>query len=310
MCVWQNGKSCRISMIEIVIWISPTDIDDLEKSLNRLYIGKDYLTKEQCDNIKFNIVMCVSDEIIDWSKSSVTKEECTEKFLGLKPLTDWASNGTFETTTTINGCTSMRRLASYSDSNYYLWLDTDIIFDPQTLAHSINSIDVIEYAGFTKFVSIPEIVRQWDSTWDCLVNERFINKPIGYQATNNPYIDATIYGDPHLEEVHNNVHHQPYMKFGGGWFALISKELMKVIPFPENYGHYGLDDTYLMWGANILQDPTIKQFKLKNTVVCENYYDRITTYKDQIQFIDKREEYKKYNEELFYIGLQNILNNK
>jgi hypothetical protein len=297
-------------MIEIVIWISPTDIEDLEKSLNRLHIGKDYLTKEQCDNIKFNVVMCVSDEIIDWGKSGVTKEECTEKFLGLKPLTDWAGKVIFETTTTINGCTSMRRLASYSDSNYYLWLDTDIIFDPQTLAHSINSIDVIEYAGFTKFVSIPEIVRQWDSTWDCLVNERFINKPIGYQATNNPHIDATIYGDPHLEEVHNNVHHQPYMKFGGGWFALISKELMKVIPFPENYGHYGLDDTYLMWGANILQDPTIKQFKLKNTVVCENYYDRITTYKDQIQFIDKREEYKKYNEELFYIGLQNILNNK
>jgi hypothetical protein len=297
-------------MIEIVIWISPTDIEDLEKSLNRLDIGKDYLTKEQCDNIKFNVVMCVSDEIIDWGKSGVTKEECTEKFLGLKPLTDWAGKVIFETTTTINGCTSMRRLASYSDSNYYLWLDTDIIFDPQTLAHSINSIDVIEYAGFTKFVSIPEIVRQWDSTWDCLVNERFINKPIGYQSTNNPHIDATIYGDPHLEEVHNNVHHQPYMKFGGGWFALISKELMKVIPFPENYGHYGLDDTYLMWGANILQDPTIKQFKLKNTVVCENYYDRITTYKDQIQFIDKREEYKKYNEELFYIGLQNILNNK
>ena len=182
-------------MIEIVIWISPTDIDDLEKSLNRLNIGKDYLTKEQCDNIKFNIVMCVSDEIIDWEKSSVTKEECTNKFLGLKPLTDWASNGTFETTTTINGCTSMRRLASYSDSKYYIWLDTDIIFHPTTLAHSINSIEILEYHNdITKFVSIPEIVRQWDSTWDCLVNERFINKPIGYQATNNPHVDASIYG--------------------------------------------------------------------------------------------------------------------
>tara|TARA_R110000868_G_C10911986_1_gene765030 strand:- start:194 stop:1099 length:906 start_codon:yes stop_codon:yes gene_type:complete len=297
-------------MIEIVIWISPTDIDDLEKSLNRLDIGKDYLTKEQCDNIKFNIIMGVSDEIIDWGKGSVTIEECTDKFLGLKYLTDWASNGTFETTTTINGCTSMRRFASYSDSKYYLWLDTDIIFDPKTLVHLINSINVIEYAGFTKFVSIPEIVRQWDSTWDCLVNERFINKPIGYQATNNPHIDASIYGDPQLEEVRNNVPNQPYMKFGGGWFALISKELMKVIPFPENYGHYGLDDTYLMWGANILQDPTIKQFKLKNIVVCENYFNRITTYKGQIQFIDKRQEYKKYNEELFFIGLQTILNNK
>jgi hypothetical protein len=297
-------------MIEIVIWISPTDIDDLEKTLNRLNIGKDYLTKEQCDNIKFNIVMCVSDEIIDWSKSSITIEECTEKFLGLKPLTDWASRGIFETTTTINGCTSMRRLASYSDSKYYLWLDTDIIFHPLTLPHSINSIDVIEGAGITKFVSIPEIVRQWDSTWDCLVNENFINKPIGYQATNNPYIDATIYEEPRIEELRNNVYGQPYMKFGGGWFALISKELMKVIPFPENYGHYGLDDTYLMWGAQILQDPTIKQLKLKNIVVCENYFDRITTYKGQIQFIDKREEYKKYNEQLFSAGLQTILNNK
>jgi hypothetical protein len=120
--------------------------------------------------------MCVSDEIIDWSKSDITIEECTEKFLRLKPLTDWASTGIFETTTTINGCTSMRRLSGYSDSNYYLWLDTDIIFHPTTLAHSVNSIDIIESAGITKFVSIPEIVRQWDSTWDCLVNEKFINR--------------------------------------------------------------------------------------------------------------------------------------
>jgi hypothetical protein len=297
-------------MIEIVIWIAPTDIDDLEKSLNRLNIGKDYLTKKQCNNIKFNVVMCVSDEIIDWSKSDITVEECTKEFLKLKPLTDWAGKVIFETTTTINGCTSMRRLSGYSDSKYYLWLDTDIIFEPQTLAHSINSIKILERSGITKFVSIPEIVRQWDSTWDCLVNERFINKPIGYQATNNPHIDAIIYGDPELEEVRNNVHHQPYMKFGGGWFALISKELMKVIPFPENYGHYGLDDTYLMWGAEILKDPMIKQFKIKNVVVCENYFDRTTTYKGKIQFIDKREEFKKYNEEIFYIGLENLMKNK
>ena len=297
-------------MIEIIIWVSPTDIEDLEKSLNRLNIGKDYLTKKQCNNIKFNVVMCVSDEIIDWSKSDITVEECTKEFLKLKPLTDWAGKVIFETTTTINGCTSMRRLSGYSDSKYYLWLDTDIIFEPQTLAHSINSIKILERSGITKFVSIPEIVRQWDSTWDCLVNERFINKPIGYQATNNPHIDAIIYGDPELEEVRNNVHHQPYMKFGGGWFALISKELMKVIPFPENYGHYGLDDTYLMWGAEILKDPMIKQFKIKNVVVCENYFDRTTTYKGKIQFIDKREEFKKYNEEIFYIGLENLMKNK
>jgi hypothetical protein len=296
-------------MIEIVMWVAPTDIDDLEKTLNRLNIGKEYLTEEQRNNIKFNIVMGVSDEIIDWDNSSITLEECTEKFLRLKHLTEWASDAIFEPTTTINGCTSMRRISGYSNSKYYLWLDTDIIFDPLTLAHSINSIDMIEGVGITQFVIVPEIVRQWDSTWDCLVNKNFINKPIGYQATNNPHIDATIYDDPTLEEVRNNVVGQPYMKFGGGWFAVLSKEIMKTIPFPENYGHYGLDDTYVMWGAELLQDPMIKQFKIKNVVVCENYFDRIINYKNEIQFIDKREEYKKYNEKLFQIGLKKLINN-
>lgn len=297
-------------MIEIVIWISPTDIDDLEKSLNRLNIGKDYLSKEQCDNIKFNIIMSVSDEIINWEESSITIDECTEKFLKLKYLTDWASPGIFETSTIINGCTSMRRIASYSDSDYYLWLDTDIIFDPITLAHSINSIDIIESVGISKFVSIPEIVRQWDSTWDCLVNENFINKNIGYQATNNPYTDARIYGEPVLEEVRNNIAGQPYMKFAGGWFALISKGIFESTPFPKNYGHYGLDDTYLMWGAEILQDPMIKQFKIKNIVVCENYYDRIKNYEGKLIFRDRREEFKKYNEELFLYELNKLKNSK
>jgi hypothetical protein len=212
-------------------YFNSSNFNKTKAKFNKLNIGKDYLTKEQCNNIKFNVVMCVSDEIIDWSKSSVTIEETTEKFLGLKPLTSWASPGIFETTTTINGCTSMRRLSGYSDSNYYLWLDTDIIFDPLTLAHSVNSIEIIEGVGITKFVAIPEIVRQWDSTWDCLVNERFINKPIGYQSTNNPHVDAIIYDEPTLEEVRNNVPGQPNMKFGGGCFALISIEFRKVITF-------------------------------------------------------------------------------
>ena len=45
-------------MIEIVIWIAPTDIEDLEKSLNRLNIGKDYLTKN--NKIILNLMLlCV-----------------------------------------------------------------------------------------------------------------------------------------------------------------------------------------------------------------------------------------------------------
>jgi hypothetical protein len=295
-------------MIEIVIWISPTDISDLSRSLNRLNVGKDYLTEEQHNNIKFNIVMGISDEIIDWKNSEIDKQECIDEFLKLKSTTNWAFESNFTPSITINGCTSMRRIASYSNSNYYLWLDTDIIFDPMTLPYMLNSVSFVELSNFFKFVIVPEIVRQWDSTWDCLVNDKFINKPIGYQAINNPHIDTIIDTklDPILVEVHNNIPNQPYMKFGGGWFALISSKLLETIPFPQNYGHYGLDDTYLMWGAQLLQDPYIKQFKLKNIVVCENYFDREIDYKNKIKFLDKREEYKKYNEGLFNGGLESL----
>jgi len=54
----------------------------------------------------------------------------------------------------------------------------------------------------------------------------------------------------------------------------------------------------------------IKQFKIKNVVVCENYFDRIINYKGNIQFIDKREEFKRYNEQMFHIGLENLIKNK
>jgi hypothetical protein len=292
-------------MIEIVIWVSPVDLDDLEKSLNRLLIGKDYLSEEQRNNIRFNVVMCVSDEIVNW-KTDTIKAECQSKFNILKDLTNWAGESNFIESTTINGCTSMRVTASASDADYYLWLDTDIIYQPEAFPYMLNSIPHIKEQRIDKFVITPEIVKIWDNTWDCLVNENFINKNVGYEKTNNPYEDADIYGDISIEEVVCNVPGQPYMKFAGGWFTIVSKSLLNELPWPENYGHYGYDDTYLMWAASVKNDKTILQFKLKNLVVCENYFDRITSYKGLVELIDRREEYKKYNLEKAMEALQKL----
>lgn len=281
-------------MIEIVIWVSPVDLDDLEKSLNRLLIGKDYLTMEQKSKIRFNVVMCISDEIVVW-KSNTIKKECIDRFYSLKKLTTWANESNFISSNTINGCTSMRVKATHSNAKYYLWLDTDIIYQPETIGYMINAIHHIETSGVDKFVITPEIVRIWDNTWDCLVNKNFINKEVGYQKTHNPYEDAKIHGDISIEEVKCKIPGQPYMKFAGGWFTVISKKLLNELPWPDNYGHYGYDDTYLMWAASVINNPEIRQFKLENLIVSENYFDRITSYSDFVELIDKREEYKNYN---------------
>jgi len=100
------------------------------------------------------------------------------------------------------------------------------------------------------------------------------------------------------------------MKFAGGWFTMLSKKLLNELPWPEDYGHYGYDDTYLMWAASVINNPELKQFKLKNIIVCENYYDRITSNKELVELIDRREEYKIYNLEKAKISLEKLsLNN-
>ena len=85
-------------------------------------------------------------------------------------------------------------------------MDTDIIFDERTLSYIENTIsatkDITPYSIIT-----PEIVRVWDNTWDCIVNEQFLDKPLDYQKTNDPYKDSGVIGDISIEAVNNINHH-------------------------------------------------------------------------------------------------------
>lgn len=87
----------------------------------------------------------------------------------------------------------------------------------------------------------------------------------------------------------------------------LSGDLVRRIGVPESFGHYGYEDTFIMWGAEKLMKTTdinIQQFKIKNLVVCENYkYRNNSHYISNISAYDKREEFKKiaeshFNEEL------------
>ena len=91
------------------------------------------------------------------------------------------------------GCVSQRRktLLDHEDADFYIWLDTDIIFDEKTLLYMENAMQSVQ--KFTPYTFItPEIVKIWDDSWDCLVNEEFLDKPAGYQQTNDPYKDSGV----------------------------------------------------------------------------------------------------------------------
>jgi hypothetical protein len=295
--------------IVITTFIMPNEIDDLERVLMDLNKASKYI---KGDNYELYLALTVDKYMIDWENSKLDKQYFIDRFNALKPLTEWASKITFNIREDIMGCTSLRRIAHLecTDATHFIWLDTDIVFDEKILFYIDNGIDVIEQSGIAKYIISPECVKIWDSTWDCLVNENFLNKPEGYCRINNPFLDAGEYGEVSIETLLNNVPGQPRMKFGGGWFNCLSKSLLDRVPLPESMGHYGPDDTFTMWGCEKLNmnGENLYQFKLKNQVVCENYIYRDRTHYNQlIKRIDRKEDFRNKANESFSIEINNLI---
>jgi hypothetical protein len=279
--------------IVITTFIMPNEIDDLERLLADLNKASKHIDG---NNYELYLALTVDDYLVDWENSKLDKQYFIDRFNKLKSLTEWAGKSTFNHRADIMGCTSLRRIAhkECTDATHFIWLDTDIIFDEKILFYIEQGIDAIG-ESISKYVIGPECVKIWDSTWDCLVNENFLTKQEGYCKINNPFVDAGEYGDVSLETVINNVPGQPRMKFGGGWFNCLSKALLDRAPLPESMGHYGPDDTYVMWASEKLNQngEGIYQFKLKNQVVCENYIYRDRTHYDLlIKRIDRKEQFR------------------
>jgi hypothetical protein len=295
--------------IVISIFCLPYEIDELENTLNQLKRASYYLSGK--NEWVVDVTVSLSDNLINWNKSSIPKSYFEDKLLKLSAQTDWCAKN-FQTSTEINGCVSQRRfsLNKNTDADYFIWLDTDIVFEERTLSYLENTMEAIKNVTPYSIIT-PEIVKVWDTTWDCLVNENFLDKPLDYQKTNDPYKDSGIKGDVTVESVRNNFQNQPRFKFAGGWMTCLSGDLVRRIGVPESFGHYGYEDTFIMWGSEKLvktQQLDIQQFKLKNLVVCENYkYRSNYHYLNNLSAYDRREEYKKISEQAAQLELQKLV---
>lgn len=275
----------------ISIFCLPHEIDDLELTLNQMKKAFRYIDEQ---NFILDITLALTGELTLWKQSKIPIDYFTHKYEKLRKSCDWITNKYFrvEQHSEVLGCVSKRRKVwkEHQNVDYHIWLDTDIIFDERTLAYIDSSIQSLN-KDYPHAVVSPEIVKVWDNTWDCLVNEQFLNEPLDYQKTNDPYLDCGIKGDIGIETINNTIPNQPRMKFAGGWFTCISKKLLDRITVPDSLGHYGLEDTFIMWGSDKLK--LGQQFKIKNLVVCENYKYRDNKYLTNfIAGIDRREEFK------------------
>ena len=287
--------------VVISIFCLPYEIDDLENTLNQLKKASHYIDKKI--DWYLDVTMCLADDMVNWNKSSLPKKFFEDKLLKLLSTTDWCTKN-IQTSTEIKGCVSQRRysLEKHREADYFIWLDCDIIFDERTLFYIEQGMKGTN-KDYLNSVITPEIVRVWDNTWDCIVNEQFLDKPLEYQKTNDPYKDSGIKGDISIVPVNNSNSPQSRFKFAGGWFTCISGKLLNRIGIPDSFANYGYEDTFLMVGSEKLvreQNEEIHQFKIKNLVVCENYkYRGHYHYLNSLSVYDRREEFKKISHDNF-----------
>jgi hypothetical protein len=163
-----------------------------------------------------------------------------------------------------------------------------------------SAYQTIKESNIDMFVLTPQFVKQWDNTWDVIVNKAFLSYPLDYELVADVYKDTL----PDIGEI--EVKAISSFKFAGGWFTLISKDLLIKTGIPDSLGHYGLEDTYVTECCNILRNngDDVFQFILENHIIGESYIHRPNeTIKKYISSISKKNEFTKIAHENFPIEI-------
>jgi hypothetical protein len=290
----------------ISIFVMPQELEDLALTLDRLKRNSVYL--DGTANYKVDITMCLSDELTDWENSKLPKEYIKERTIELvETYLDWCLWDLQWDNPNILGCVSQRRfsLKNNPDADFFIWLDCDMLFKDTTLYYITSAYQMAKQSNLENIIVTPEFVKQWDNTWDVVTNKNYLNKPINYHLDSNIYYDSL----PQLEEV--AVKEIPAFKFAGGWFTLISKSLLNEIGIPESFGHYGLEDTFVMACSSIMKQKgkQVSQFVLENMISGEIRKNRTNnTIKKYILSKDRKEEFKKIAHSNWESEINNFIN--
>jgi hypothetical protein len=278
----------------------PNEINEYNNIIDNLLKSSDYL--EEKDWISIYATLNLSSSLTDWNKSRLNKQFFLDKFTQIKNKCSWANEVIFNIIedNSILGTTSQKREAIKGNYDQFIFLDCDIIFHPSTLKYILETSYQVE----GKYFITPQTVKLWDWTWDILVHDLFKNKNYGYEKIHSPELTY----NQNIENI--DVIVSPNFKFGCGWFTLYSKSILDFIGIPEWLGHYGPEDTFLMYASElaIKKEYDIKQYILKGIYISENYLDRDKTYLNELVKINLKDDFRKKAEKQFNSELNKFYN--
>jgi hypothetical protein len=282
----------------VTIFLLPNEIDLYRDLISR--ISKD-LTKYNLQDFWIDSTLCVSDQMVNWEQSQVSKEQVILWFEEINQ--NLQGDFSVDQDGAIQGCVDKRResVQKYSNALSFTWIDPDILFPEGTFYIISESVQVL---GNSNFIITPQYVKMWDSSWDVLVHASYQNFPYDYMKTADydPNKEFGIYGDVALKSLPKGL-----FKFGGGAITTFSGEVLRKFPIPTSFGSYGEEDTFVMICCSYLAEKfNISQYVIENLVYTQKNRDSIDRRKD-IKVYDRRAENRQISLNNFSTELKNTL---
>jgi hypothetical protein len=272
-------------MLHIIIHTLPYELNALEQTLIQLKRSSQYLN----ENHKVRIEVLLNMNLVNWNLSKLGRWFFEAAFHQLIKLNeDWAECVLrIDDVAQFLGCNDLRRYTiRTTDADYIMYLDTDVVFNDTFIRRVFDSI---EAATNPLCIITPQLTRMWDTTWDIVSNENFFNEEANHENYFNrdPYKAVQFRAEVNLKPIQG-------FKFAG-WGTTISTKLARLIDIPDTLGPYGLDDTFIMYGCEILKKHNIhpQQYVIENELVIENNKFRLEYFKDLLTLIDRKEEFTK-----------------
>ena len=292
------------------IHISPHEIDNYQLFIHQLRRNLNYVNSK----IIFNPCLNLSNYFYDWEQSKLPSQYFIDKFNQLNNIV--SKNITLDPIINFDdeilGALSYKRsfIEKYKNQvDAFIWFDSDMIFPDGTLYYLISSFESVNHSNC---IITPQITRLWDSTWDILVNQQYLTIP----ANHDNYFNFDGYQLYPNSEDKSLIENKAYTKFASGWCNLLSSGIFKnYISFTENLGHYGIDDTFIMFALDLYKQKghDIKQFIIENLIVTENNRFKISSYDDLIlkqSGIKTKEDFRQESEKAMVEELTKIQNEK
>jgi hypothetical protein len=283
---------------QIVIHLLPHEIDWFEWQSKQFKLGSYYISDKVIIDVTLNL------NLVDWSQSQLPKQFFINKFNQIKTLWDWSETQfVIDEENKCLGCDDKRREAIRSTkADNILYLDSDLLFNPELLGYMIESSKLIENEYY---IISPQTVRMWDNSWDVITNQKYLTIPADMETyyANDPFKVIM------QEQLDLNLKPIDQFKFGGGWFNLLSTKLLKLTDIPDSFGPYGIDDLYVMICCDIMKQKGYnpQQYVLENSIVIENFKYRWNPYKDYLYLINRQDEFRTQAENNLNIEIQNFI---